>query len=158
MLTYCSYAPNVGSAWTFGPTSDTFPLTDFDPEPEFDNPNEAKMQASGTYPTFGYIRALTVTFEGDIIGASFSDYGAKRDEFLRACTHPEGTITARRHGQLTIQMANWSERARADVRVVSRHAPIKALYPTVGKFFIVFVAFDPYFRGVTQPQNLYLPG
>lgn len=155
-----TWKPNIGPSIVLNHTDNKYPIdgdgTPFQVEVEFSDPSIKKPQQSGEYPSFGYAGPTRVICEGHIIGTSPSNFWLNRQLFLNALTPPNGELTSRRHGTLTIDDDDMSEPMQAYCRIINRVANLENLSPERCPYMVTWKSFETYFTGTISGQDYVL--
>lgn len=152
-----TWKPNVGPSIVLNHTDNKYPIdgegTPLQFELEFSDPSIKKSQQSGEHPSFGYAGSTRVIAEGHIIGTSPSNFWLNRQLWLNALTPPDGELTSRRHGTLTIDDDDMAEPMYAYCRIINRVANLENLSPERCPFMVTWKSFETYFLGVSSGKK-----
>jgi hypothetical protein len=87
---------------------------------------------------------MEIHMSGDILGSSASDYNTKARLLKAALNPPYKVYTGRRHGTVTYTFFGDATSYYAYVILSTLETPTEALFPSVGRYEITWISFEPY--------------
>jgi hypothetical protein len=138
----CSYTSNAGVTIAIGDT--TYPAQNFEMKTYLKNDPVNKVQYPGRWPSYSYPEYMEIHMAGDILGSSASDYNTKARALKAALNPPYKVYTGRKHGAVTFTFFGDATQYFAYVILSSLETPTEALYPSVGRYEITWISFEPY--------------
>jgi hypothetical protein len=150
MIDYVILEGANGTSVYLDPTTNVYPMQNFDMQYASRNDQTDKVQQDGQWETYDYLGRMTLHIDGNILGDSPWDYWEKRMAFT-SVFNPVSALGFKWTVNARVKFTGISEEVSTHFNLDGKpDIPINSQYPANSPFTVSLTAPDPRFYGTQQ--------